>query len=121
MALLFVLPAYSSCPVDETNSACSIADAVKFPSPDIDSGFDTNVGNKSSGALRVPEVSKSSFSQSYTSTIDREPKTNERNYKDQTPLRNYRQNKNDYSYNASCQFGFCNQTGTPQLFQQRNE
>lgn len=35
-----------------------------------------------------------------------------------TELRNFRQVQNDYSYNSSCQFGVCNQTGAPQLFQQ---
>ena len=87
----------------------------------IDRGLDTNVGDKSSGVLRVPEVGRSSVSKSYASTIDEKRITTERNYKEQAPLRDYRQNKNDFSYNASCQFGFCNQTGTPQLFQQRNE
>ena len=102
-------------------TSCSVADAVKFPSPVIDRGLDTNVGDKSSGVLRVPEVGRSSVSKSYASTIDEKRITTERNYKEQAPLRDYRQNKNDFSYNASCQFGFCNQTGTPQLFQQRNE
>lgn len=120
-SLLLVLPVYSACPVDNVSASCSLADAVKFPSPIIDRGLDTNVGDKSSGAVRVPEVGRSSVSKSYTSTIDEKRITTERNYKEQPPLRDYRQNKNDFSYNASCQFGFCNQTGTPQLFQQRNE
>lgn len=38
-----------------------------------------------------------------------------------TELRNFRQVPDDYSYNSSCQFGVCNQTGAPQLFQQRRD
>ncbi len=36
-------------------------------------------------------------------------------------LRRFRQVENDYSYNSSCQFGVCNQTGAPQLFQQNRK
>ncbi len=39
----------------------------------------------------------------------------------ETELRNFRQVQDDYSYNSSCQFGVCNQTGAPQLFQHRTK
>ena len=116
---LIIFPVYAACPIDSAANTCSIADAVNFPSPEIDRGFDTNVGNKSSGALRVPNLSSPPKSQSYISSTDKDIEPAQRNYKEESSLRNYRQNKSDFSYNASCQFGFCNQTGTPQLFQQR--
>ena len=118
---LLILPAYSACPVDGNSSVCSIADAVKFPSSPIDEGFDTNVGDKSPGALRVPELSKPKVLPQDTSFAKNNIEQAERNYKNQTPLRSFRQNNRDFSYNASCQFGFCNQTGVPQLFQQRGD
>ena len=119
-SLLITLPVFSACPVDGTTEACSLADAIKFPSSNVDKGFDTNVGNKTTGVLRVPNVSKQKVSKSYTSRFN-QTDDSEKNYKEQTPLRTYRNTRNDYSYNADCQFGACNQTGTPQLFQQRND
>lgn len=118
---LIMLPVYSACPIDGTSSVCSIADAVKFPSTSIDEGLDTNVGNKSFGALRVPELTKPKVLPEDTAFAKNNIEQSERNYTNQTPLRNFRQNNRDFSYNASCQFGFCNQTGVPQLFQQRGE
>jgi len=121
IAVLIVLPAYCACSIDGVSSVCSIADAVKFPSPSIDTGFDTNVGNKSSGAERVPQLSRPSVLPEDTAFSKNNAEQAERNYKNQAPLRTFRQNNRDFSYNASCQFGFCNQTGTPQLFQQRGD
>ena len=118
---LLALPVYSACPVDGTSSVCSIADAVKFPSPSIDEGLDTNVGNKSPGALRVPTLSQPKVQLEDTALSKNTIEQTERNYKNQTPFRTFRQNNRDFSYNASCQFGFCNQTGVPQLFQQRGD
>ena len=34
-------------------------------------------------------------------------------------LRNFGQSQSDFSYNSSCQFGVCMNTGAPQLFNQR--
>ena len=52
------------------------------------------------------------------STIDKKVvnKEEEQNY-----LRNFGQQETDYGYNASCQFGVCNQTGVPQLFPPKGE
>ena len=36
-------------------------------------------------------------------------------------LRNFGQSQSDFSYNSSCQFGVCMDTGAPQLFNQRNQ
>ena len=118
---LLILPAYSACPIDGDASFCSIADAVKFPSTSIDNGIDTNVGSKSDGVMRVPELSRPSVLPKDTAFSRNNVELEERNYKNQTPLRTFRQTNRDFSYNASCQFGFCSQTGTPQLFQQRGD
>ena len=121
-SLLLAIPVFAACPIDGSSAACSIADAIKFPSTGLDTGFDTNVGDKSPGVLRVPETRQIKRQQINTSAIsNRNYEESAKNYSDQTPLRKSRQDRNDFSYNASCQFGVCNQTGTPQLFQQRNE
>lgn len=118
---LLILPAYSACPINLDSAVCSIADAVRFPSTSIDNSIDTNVGSESGGVMRVPELSRPSVLPEDTAFSRNNVELEERNYKNQTPLRNFRQTNRDFSYNASCQFGFCSQTGTPQLFQQRGD
>lgn len=115
------IPVFASCPIDGNTAACSVADAMNFPSSGIDRGFNTNVSQPKSGASLIPELSKSTRSPEYVSIPDRVKQSAEKNYTNDNPLRDFRQTQRDFSYNSSCQFGVCEQTGTPQHFQQRGE
>lgn len=95
--ILTSIPAFAACPIDGDGAAC------------------------------IAQFSREPMQQTYA------PKSNIREFSStpearlnpakvnapSTELRNFRQVPDDFSYNSSCQFGVCNQTGAPQLFQQR--
>jgi hypothetical protein len=91
--ILGAIPAFGACPIDAENTSCSLANYQEANSLD----------------------SPSSTSNPFVSTPNaiREPMKGEAISK---PLRGFGQQETDYSYNSSCQFGVCNQTGAPRLF-----
>ena len=120
-SILICMPVFAACPIDGDTAACSVAGAMNFPSSGIDRGFNTNVGQPKSGTSLIPEASKPTRLPEYVSIPSRVTPSAEKNYTNDNPLRDFRQTQGNYSYNSSCQFGVCGQTGAPQLFQQRGE
>ena len=86
----------ANCLIDDIGTACSIAD---FRKP-----MNTSFGQNS----HVPNFSKNP-------NVRLNPPEN----KITKQLRNFGQSPSDFSYNASCQFGVCMDTGSPKLFNQR--
>lgn len=95
--LLISLPAFSACPLDGETTSCSIAE---FHQDEMNPTYS-------------PESLIKEFSGSPEARL--KPKEN----KVEKELRNFGPQSTDYSYNTSCQFGVCNQSGTPQLFEKR--
>ena len=90
---------YAACPIDGSSDACSLAEIQQSqPMERIDF--------PSSGIKEFSGIPDDRMKQSQ----DNKPRKNLREFGPQT---------NDYSYNTSCQFGSCNESGTPQLFQKR--
>jgi hypothetical protein len=95
--VLFLLslsvPVFGACPIDGSSTACSIA-SFQNERP-LDSAYE-NPSSKTfeptPSGLKPAEVTP------------------------QKTLRTFGQQESDYSYNSSCQFGVCNQTGAPRLF-----
>lgn len=98
-SLFILLPATAACPIDGDGTACT---ANLEP------------------ALTMPELSRTA-QPNFMPTPPAKPNAVTKDYSAEKPLRDFGQTKEDFSYNASCQFGVCSQTGTPQLFQQRGE
>lgn len=98
--ILTSLPAFCACPIDGDGAACTVAQFSRQP-------FQQTYAPKSN----IKE-----FSSTPEARLN-PAKVNAPN----TELRKFRQVDNDYSYNSSCQFGVCNQTGAPQIFQQQNK
>ncbi len=97
--ILTSIPAFAACPIDGEGAAC-IAQFSREP-------------------MQQTYAPKSNIKE-FSSTP--EARLNPTKVKaPETELRNFRQVQDDYSYNSSCQFGVCNQTGAPQLFQQRTK
>ena len=90
--------AYSSCLIDDIGTACDISE---FRKP-----MNTSYGRGSQIQI---------YSDSPETNLN--PKEN----KLTKQLRNFGQSQSDFSYNSSCQFGVCMDTGAPQLFSQRNK
>ena len=95
-AILASMPAFATCPID-TGAACSIA---QFQEP-MQQTFQKNSNIKE-------------FSQTPETRLVPAQNTADKNF------RNFGSQSTDYSYNTSCQFGVCSNTGTPQLFQMRD-
>lgn len=98
--ILTSLPTFAACPIDGDGAACTIAQFSRQP---MQQTYSPKSGIKEfSGSpearLKPAQVNAPS-----------------------TELRKFRQVQDNYSYNSSCQFGVCNQTGTPQLFQQNRK
>ena len=89
--------AYSSCLIDDIGTACNISE---FRKP-----MSTSYG-------------RGSQIQNYSETP--ETNLNPKENRITKQLRNFGQSQSDFSYNSSCQFGVCMDTGAPQLFNQRN-
>lgn len=100
IALIFtVLPAFSACPID--GEAC-IAEFQPTITQPINKTMQNNVTSKSF----VPTPSATNLKREVTP---------------QKGLRMFGPTKEDYGYNASCQFGVCQNTGTPKNFSPNNE
>ncbi len=95
-AILASLPVLASCPI-ETGAACSLA---QFQEP-MQQTFS-----------KEPNIKE--FSQTPETRLVPAQNTADKDF------RNFGSQSTDYSYNTSCQFGVCSNTGTPQLFQMRN-
>lgn len=98
--LLTSIPAFATCPIDGDGAACTIAQFSREP---MQKTYAPNSNIKEFSG--TPEAR---LNPARVNAPSRE-------------LRNFRQVPDDYSYNSSCQFGVCNQTGTPQLFQQKRD
>ena len=92
----FANQTYASCLIDDIDTACSLA------------GLREPLNTSYSQDSHVPDLSENP-------DVRLRPKTN----KISSQLRDFGQQPTDFSYNSSCQFGVCNQTGAPKLFNQR--
>lgn len=99
ISALFVLTSHScfaSCLIDDIDTACSVA------------GLRAPLNNSFSQDSHTPDLSDNP-------DVKLKPPEN----KITSQLRDFGQQPSDFSYNSSCQFGVCNQTGAPKLFNQR--
>lgn len=102
LILSFILTsnlAFASCPINGDGSAC----IAQFSRQPMQQTYSPKGGVK--GASSIPE---SRLNPTRVTAPEKE-------------LRSFRQVQDDYSYNSSCQFGVCNQTGAPQLFKQKRD
>lgn len=98
--LLTSLPTLAACSLDGENTACSIAQFSREP---MQKTYAPN--------SNIKEFSGTPEARLNPAKVDAPSRE----------LRNFRQVEEDYSYNSSCQFGVCNQTGAPQLFKQKRD
>ena len=101
IVILACLPVYSACLIDGSSTSCSIAEFQQ------QQPMQRTYSPKSS----IKEFAGSPEARLKPSQND-EPSKN---------LRDFGPQPADYSYNTSCQFGVCNPTGTPQLFEERGQ
>ncbi len=102
--LLFLLIqsfAFGACKIDGDATACSIAE-IQQPQPMQRTYSPKSTIKEFAGSpeVRLKPSQNSEPSQS---------------------LRDFGPQPVDYSYNTSCQFGVCNPSGTPQLFEKRGQ
>ena len=97
----FTQVAFGACPIDEETTSCSIAE-FQQPQP-----MQRTFSPKST----IKEFAGSPEARLKPSQ-NNEPSKN---------LRDFGPQSADYSYNTSCQFGVCNPSGTPQLFEKRGQ
>lgn len=93
--------ANAACLLDEETTACSIA-KIQQPQPM------QRTYSPTSTIKEFADVSEVRLKPSQNNT----PSKNLRDFGPQTA---------DYSYNTSCQFGICNPSGVPQLFERRGQ
>lgn len=101
--IIFLTSAYSyaACPIDGDITSCSIAKIQT---------------QKPMQQTYAPNSSIKEFSGT--------PEARLRPSQNDTPSKNLREfgpQPADYSYNTNCQFGVCNPSGTPQLFENRGQ
>lgn len=92
---------YAACPIDLGATSCSIAE-IQQPQP--------------FARTYAPASSIKEFSDT--------PEARLKPVQNDTPskqLRDFGPQTADYSYNTSCQFGICNPSGVPQLFERRGQ
>ena len=99
--VLFAIPnlTFASCSIDSDATSCSIA---TFQQP-------------------IP-MQRTYSPQSTIKEYSETPETRLKPMQNDRPSRNLRDfgpQPADYSYNTSCQFGICNPSGAPQLFEDR--
>lgn len=100
-SILISLPALAACPIDlEEGAACSIAEFSQKP-------FTSTY----SPAGNIHE---------FSGTPEARLKPAE-SVQPAQQLRSFGPSSTDYSYNSSCQFGVCSNTGTPQLFEGQSQ
>jgi len=100
--ILISLPsAFATCSLEEGKTACSLAEFQK---------------QEPMQRTYSPKSTIKEFSGS--------PEARLKPSQDNTPskdLRSFGPQPTDYSYNSDCQFGVCNNSGTPQLFEKRGQ
>ena len=95
IATILTSPVFAACPIDGTTDAC-IAEI------------------KTSPVVSSPTFIQNEINRDFVGV---EPLTGMgRNDKKSNNLRNFSATNQDYSYNSSCQFGVCRNTGTPKTF-----
>lgn len=92
---------FAACPVDGTIDSCSIAE-FQTPRP---------LHRTYAPASSIKEFSDTPEARLKAFQSDRASKQ----------LRDFGPQTGDYSYNTSCQFGVCNPSGAPQLFESRGQ
>ena len=101
IAILTSNTAYSACSIEEGATSCSIAEFQQ---------------QQPMQRTYSPKSTIKEFAGSPEARL--KPSQNEEPSKN---LRDFGPQPADYSYNTSCQFGICNQSGTPQLFEKRGQ
>lgn len=91
----------ASCPIDGSEAACSVANFQQ---------------QQPMQRTYSPKSTIKEFAGSPEARL--KPSQNNEPSKN---LRDFGPQPADYSYNTSCQFGVCNPSGTPQLFEQRGQ
>lgn len=99
--ILTSLSSYATCSIENLDTACSIAE-FQQPQPMQRTYSPKSTIKEFAGS---PEVR-------LKPSQNNEPTQN---------LRDFGPQPADYSYNTSCQFGVCNPSGAPQLFEQRGQ
>lgn len=99
ITLLSSLPVFAACSIENSDTACSIA---QFHQEEMQPTFTRDNSNLKE------------FSGTPETRLKPAQNTADKNF------RKFGPQSVDYSYNSSCQFGVCSNTGTPQLFQMRN-
>ena len=92
---------YASCPIDGFTDSCSIAEFQRA----------RPLQKSYAPAATIKEFSGTPDARLRPSQNDLPSKQ----------LRDFGPQTGDYSYNTSCQFGVCNPSGTPQLFENRGQ
>ncbi|MBQ7764081.1 hypothetical protein IJ384_01790 [bacterium] len=92
---------FASCPINEDATSCSLAQYQQ---------------QQPMQRTYSPQSTIKEFAGSPEARL--KPSQNEEPSKN---LRDFGPQPADYSYNTSCQFGVCNQSGAPQLFEQRGQ
>ena len=114
-SLILALPAFAACPIDG-NASCSIANNSDFSNVGMSNEFDNTNSTPFSGTS-LPELNKPSKITKANPGADTNVLPASRDYSSEKSFRTFRQTEADYGYNSSCQFGVCNQTGTPRSFE----
>ena len=101
LAILSSGYAYAACPIDGLSTSCSLAEFQQ---------------QQPMQRTYSPKSTIKEFAGSPEARL----KPSQNNEPSQN-LRDFGPQPADYSYNTSCQFGVCNDSGTPQLFQKRGQ
>lgn len=101
LIILLSLPTFASCLIDNNGGACSIAE-IQNQQP---------MHRRYSPQSTIKEFSGSAEARLKPSQDD----------KPSQELRDFGPKPANYSYNTDCQFGICNKSGTPQLFEKRGQ
>lgn len=101
ICLLISIPTYAACLIDAENSSCSIAEFQQ----------QQPMQRTYSPKSQIKEFAGSPEARLKPSQDDRP----------RQELRSFGPKPGDYSYNSSCQFGVCYDSGAPQLFENRGQ
>jgi hypothetical protein len=100
--LSLTLPALATCPIDGETTSCSVASEVQLAQP-----------------MQRTYSPKSTIKE-FAGSPEARLKPSQNNLPSKN-LRDFGPQPADYSYNTSCQFGICNPSGAPQLFENRGQ
>ena len=101
LLLLFANISHAACSIEDGLTSCSIAE-IQQPQP--------------MPRTYAPASSIKEFSETPEARL--KPSQNDLPSRQ---LRDFGPQTADYSYNTSCQFGICNPSGAPQLFERRGQ